>query len=185
MSTHFERNPEILTSALELAMTKYHPAIHAAGVKLVAIMARSFDANEEPVPAIKLAGNPCLAKIKSYNLKQRHLTGYDGEVMVDGDLWDDLEEGQRIALFDHELTHLQIIIGMDGRMKLDDLGRPKLKTIPDDYYINGFFCVIERHGEMANEARNIERVMLRVKASLKVAATDAGKKLATKLQRAA
>jgi hypothetical protein len=180
MATHFDRDPEILTSTLELAF-KYHPAMREAGVKVVSIMARSFDANEEPIPAVKLGGCPCLAKVRTYNLKQRHLTGFDAEIMVDGDRWDDLEEGQRIALLDHELNHLQLCIGMDGRLKLDDLGRPKLKTIPDDWMLTGFTCVIERHGKMANEATAVERAMLRVKAALKVAAENAGEVLVNKV----
>jgi hypothetical protein len=74
---------------------------------------------------------------------------------------------------------------MDGRMKVDDLGRPKLKTIPDDWLLTGFVSVIERHGKMANEAGSVERAMLRVKTALKVAADNASEKVSAKLQRVA
>ena len=169
MSTHFDRNPKTLTDSLPAAMV-YHPSLEALKVQVLLVLARRYNSAEEPVAAVKLAGAPMAAKIRVLPLKQRVITDFDVEIMVDGMVWDDYTEGERVALLDHELTHLEVCVGTDGRPKMDDRGRPKLKTIGDDWVSHGFFDVIRRHGLNATEAKTIQRLNTQVLAALE----DAG-----------
>jgi Putative phage metallopeptidase len=167
--TTFEHQPPDLVEVLDQALN-YHQELRDADVRVLTLRARAFDALEQPEAAIKLAGCPCLAKIRVYNHKMRVLTGFDAEVVVDGHRWDELTPEQRVALLDHELTHLRVMNDEAGEVKLDDLGRPRLRTMPDDFMLTGFYDVIRRHGESANEARSVQQVHLSVKAALKEAA---------------
>jgi hypothetical protein len=169
--THLDRDPKSLVATLNQALASYHKDLREVGVKITVLMARAFDANEDPIAAVKLAGCACLAKIRVYNTKQRLLTGADAEIVVDGRTYDDLDDAQQVALFDHELSHLDLVYGLDKKLSLDDLGRPKLKTHPDDFMLTGFYDVIRRHGESANEAGAVMRVNMSVKAALKDAAS--------------
>lgn len=114
-------------------------------------------------------------------LKDRVLKKVDAQMVINREVWADLSPAQRDALCDHELSHLALkkwaywtLLGPDGkprrgldgqetgeqelRCDLDDLGRPKLVSVPGDVDVgDGFKGVIERWGEAALEYRNLTR----------------------------
>lgn len=177
MSTHFDKNPESMTRYLPQALG-YHPDLVNCGVQVLIVDVRKINAAGEFDDSVKIAGSPCAARVKVLSQKQRLLTGFDAEIMVDGHRWDDYTEESRVALLDHELNHLQVMRDDANKVKLDDLGRPRLGTIPDDFMLTGFLCVIERHGEAALESQSVRIVHLRVMAALEAS----GKVLADNIE---
>lgn len=151
---------------LAAVMEEHHPDLHTAGVKVGVLMA--FNAEGD---AVKASGYPALATMKPCNARERASKDYDCELVVDEIAYRDLRDRQRAALLDHELSHvalvplsvkeLQAAQAYDAAApwwKLDDTGRPRLKSVKGDWMAgDGFAAVIERHGEHAAEFLNLER----------------------------
>ncbi len=81
----------------------------------------------------------------------------DAIVQINGEAWEALRESQRVALVDHELTHLEVnTTGAGDIIHNPQTGRPMLRSVSHD--VEEFASVIERHGlwrpdlEMAAEA---------------------------------
>lgn len=148
-----DRVHELMIHALET----WHTKLHKAEVR-VAIL---FAANKVG-PALKHGGDPVLAKIKVVGLDLRILTGFDALLKIDEKGWEHLEADCQLALIDHELSHLRIM-EKDGRIRRDDIGRPRLRTVPGDWcQSDGFDAVVRRHGLSAVEAISSWQAHLRV-----------------------
>lgn len=140
------------------AMKKWHQALHDAKVRVGILYAESEDG-----PAIKKGGYAVLALVGPLSLKWRVLTDLDALITIDKTQWDELEDDSKVAVLDHELSHLDVVTEDNGfggtRIKRDDIGRPKLKTIDGDWNGgDGFIEVIKRHGEAAIELINSRKV---------------------------
>src|SRR5579862_8211422 len=139
-------------------MRRWHPALAEAGVQVGVLLASNPDGD-----AIVHNGYAALACIKVVALKDRVTKEYDAELLIDEHEWDGLGEPGRIATLDHELSHLRLVplppkqVEPGGpAWKLDDLGRPRLKTVPGDWQGgDGFSAVVERHGSHAVEYHNL------------------------------
>jgi hypothetical protein len=120
---------------LGLVMRSFHPRLREAGVKVVVLFAYNPDGD-----AIKHGGYPALAKVKPLTLKDRVTKNADAELLIDEREWRTLQEPQKDALLDHELSHLDRIDLQGDQLrkarqedanapvwKLDDLGRPRLR----------------------------------------------------------
>ena len=142
------------------AMAKYHQPLHEAKVSLTIIVSSGpRDKNGDVCgPAVSVNGYPAMAAIKATNLKQRAAMLGDAILEIDGDRIDELSDAERAALWDHELTHLEIVVDKDGAVKRDDLGRPKLKSRKHDFQIGGFHEIAERHKTDALETQQINDV---------------------------
>jgi hypothetical protein len=163
MPTTFHEPPPEVAAAVRVVMENWHPRLFEAGVRVGVL----FAANSDGDP-IKHGGYPAAAKIKPTSLKQRHQWPHDAELLIDESVWDELEDARRVALLDHELSHLDTVplkgqelrdaIADGGpRWKLDDLGRPKLRSVNGDWNVgDAFNAVIARHGWDAIEYRNID-----------------------------
>jgi hypothetical protein len=146
-------------------MKESHERLQEAGVKVGII----FAYNPDGEAAVKHGGYPALAKIKPVPLKDRLSKEYDAELIIDEKAYRDLKDEQREALLDHELSHINTVdLNTDElaearahdekapSWKLDDLGRPKLRTVLGDWNVgDGFKQVVVRHGDMAIEYENI------------------------------
>lgn len=147
-------------------MRDAHPRLREAGVKVVVLFAFNPDGD-----AIKHAGYPALAKVKPLSLKDRVTKEADAELLIDEREWRTLREEQKDALLDHELSHLDRIDLKGDELrkarqedakapvwKLDDLGRPRLRSVPGDWSAgDGFKAVIFRHRAAAIEFHNLAR----------------------------
>lgn len=133
------------------AIRRYHPDLESHEVNVAAMFAVNDEDSEKP--AVKLHGYPCLAvvKINSYALRAKGLA--DAEITIDRRRWDDLSPEERLALIDHELTHLTVAKDKHGHAKADNAGRPKLKMRLHDVQYGGFMGIAERHGEASQEAQ--------------------------------
>lgn len=103
--------------------------------------------------AITHNGRRAYGLCKIVNLKDRAKGNGDAEILIDHDYWKNIPEEQQRALLDHELTHIQVCLGKNGDMKLDDLSRPKLAIRKHDIEVGWFSAVAKRHG-----AASIERI---------------------------
>lgn len=159
-------------------MRAWHRPLLDAGV-VVGVLFASSDKPE--VPAIKNKGATVAATMQVVSLKDRVLKKVDAQMVINQQAWNRLTAAQRDALVDHELEHLKLkkfaywtLLGPDGkprrgpdgeetgeqelRCDLDDLGRPKLTTVPGDIESgDGHAVIIRRHGEAAMEYRNLTR----------------------------
>jgi hypothetical protein len=178
MTTYTQANEKQI-AALDRAMAKYHPRLIEAGVKVdlsVAFAKVNEDTGEVMGPALKSRGVALLAKVKILSLEDRVQGHGDARITIDGDRWADLSDGERMALLDHELTHLVVAEEMvrlsppkpgDGpapvapvefKPKLDDHGRPKLRMRPHDVEITGIFIeVLDRHRDASQEHQQVQR----------------------------
>jgi len=145
-------------AVLQRVMTTYHPALLQANIKVAMTMARKFDGNEQPVHCVKFAGANAAAITRTIPLRRRVYDEHDAEIEVDGLTWDELSEAQREALLDHELNHIRASVGDDNAVRLDDMGRPKVNLVPDDFTLTGFYAIGRRHGRTALEWRSVSHV---------------------------
>ena len=155
-SVTYEVADESVVKVIDKAAELYHAELKQYDVKIMAIMAFG-PRNEEDVitrPAIRKNGNACAACIRVLPLKERLVKHADAEMTIDGDKWEEYNDDIRIALVDHELSHLDIKLDKDGNLKKDSLKRPMLGTIRDDIVYWGNSHIAERHGENSIEVIN-------------------------------
>lgn len=172
-TTYTLADDDVLTLVARV-MRLHHPRLREAEVRVGVLMAANSDG-----PAIKRNGYPVIATIKVVPLKDRVTKGYDAELLIDRHDWDDFRDEQMLALADHELSHIDTIDLSPSQLraarqedakaptwKLDDLGRPKLKTVPGDWDAgDGFSAVVARHGPHAVEYVNLTRAKARADAA--------------------
>ena len=159
-------------------MQRSHGPLFEAAVQVGVLMASNPDG-----PAVKHGGYAAFATIKIVGLKDRVTKQYDAEMLIDESEWNQFREGHRTALIDHELSHLTLVKLSPKELraarsedsnapwwKLDDLGRPKLKTVPGDWNAgDGFKEVVQRHGDFAIEYLNLQSAKAKADAARKEA----------------
>ena len=144
--------PGEVRAVLEDVLAEYHPELAEAGVTINLLFANSTGNG----PAVKLHGYPCAAVVKINGLKARVEGVMDATITIDGDAWPDWSTGQRKALIDHELYHLELAHdAKTGNYKYDDAGRPKLKMRNHDWQMGGFDAIARRHGQAAFEVQAV------------------------------
>jgi len=83
--------------------------------------------------------------------RERHLTDYDFCVVINSKVWRLLEQHQKTALIDHELSHC-------GRKADDDKdGNPIWYEVSHD--IEDFAAAVRRHGLWSEDVRKIARAI--------------------------
>lgn len=140
---------------------RHHPELHACGATVGVLMATHRDAGGEPTgqPAVKCHGAAALAKVKVNRLQDRIEGKPDATIVVDDLQFARLTPRQREAVLCHEALHLVPVEDRKGGgWKRDDLGRPVLKTRPDDFVLTGQYAVVELYGEDAVEAMSVRAV---------------------------
>lgn len=178
--TTYQQATDQQLNVLVQAMTDYHPRLVKAGVTVdlsVAFAKVDEETGEVLGPALKVRGVPVLAKVKIMPLEDRIQGSGDARITIDGDRWADLSPDERLAVLDHELTHLQVqeemirqappkagdppspVAPVEFRPKLDDAQRPKLKMRQHDHEYGWFDEVAKRHGKSSIEVQQVERFM--------------------------
>lgn len=159
-----------VTELLAKVMERHHPNLATAGVSVGVLMAYNPDGE-----AVKAGGYPALATMKPCNARERATKDYDAELTIDETAWRELRDRHRLAVLDHELSHLALVPLSPKELqaaqaydaaapwwKLDDRGRPKLKSVKGDFHAgDGFTAVVERHGRWAAEFLNLQRCWTR------------------------
>lgn len=155
------------TNLLARVQTDWHKDLAAVEARVQILFASADPEDENPKAPVKHGGYPARATIRVVPTKDRLVKGYDAEMLVDRDWWGCASEARRVALLDHELSHLEVVtktkekrepgvpIDRDA-VQYDDLGRPKLRLRKADYASSdGFLSVIERHGDNAVEFESL------------------------------
>jgi hypothetical protein len=150
MTTTYTPAKSDVTDVLETVMGRYHGDIADNGITIGILMATS---DEEGEPAVKLHGYPCAATIQITSYKNRCLGIADAVITIEADIWKTFTEAEKIAVLDHELTHLELVYDKDGVLKTDDANRPKLKMRLHDWQLGGFAVIAERHGAASIESQ--------------------------------
>lgn len=164
MSVTYQKADEKVLMLLEQVRDQWHPNLRDANVQIGVLMALNPDGD-----AVTHGGYAALAKIKPVSLKDRVSKSYDAELVIDESKWLALPHEQRVSLLDHELSHLDTIPVPPEELaklraenadapgwKLDDLGRPRLRSIPGNWNAgDGFRDVVARHGHHAVEYLNL------------------------------
>ena len=153
----YERATKDTARQVNAVLKRYHGPLSDAGLTVDILMAAAkTDKNGDPVgPAVTHGGYPCLAKIKIVGLKDRAKGQADAELILDGDRWVELDTEEQVAVIDHELTHLELSIGDNG-IRVDDIGRPKLRIRKHDHQFGWFDEVARRHGRDSIEVQQYE-----------------------------
>lgn len=166
MSTSYEQVDDSVHALATQVLEKHHPELRfvdaaaESGFSFVRLCLLMAINDEDDEPALKREGYPVQAITSVIPLKQRVDKRADAEIVIDRKKWDELDEPQRLALLDHCITHIDIAVDENGLVKTDDIGRPKLRTKPCDFRVEGFRSVARRHGEAAPEviaARQFEQ----------------------------
>lgn len=144
---------------LQEVMSTYHQQrLGDVTIGLLVAHAECYEDTGEPKgPALLVRGVPALGATKINSLKLRAHGLEDAEIVIDGDRWKDLSRGQRLALIDHELTHLELNTTDSGTVRRDDLDRPRLKMRGHDHEFGWFDEVAERHGAASIEVHQAKR----------------------------
>lgn len=139
----------------------HYPDLAECDAKIAVIYvdpARDKDGNVTG-PALKFAGVGAAAKTKIESPENRAMYKTDARILIDKVVWDDLHADGQAALIDHELCHIVVARNKGGMIETHDDLRPKLRTRPDDWLINGFREVVERHGAAAIDYQNVQSIV--------------------------
>lgn len=155
---------------LRKVLSLHHSRLIEVSARVSITFVRAFDKDDEPIPSLKFAGANAVALVKLVSPERKLRIPFDAEIKIDGYLWDELTELSKDALIDHELNHLQVKTDANGVPILDDQNNAKLKLVPDDFVLTGFFNVIRHYGENANEYQSVSRITESVSQALESAA---------------
>lgn len=157
MPTTYDRAPEHVTNRVLELMQQYHSELYEFEVTVDVLCA--FADPETMESPVKVAGYPCLAKVRSVSYKDRVKGCADAEIIIDGDELKIWTERELDAILDHELTHLEITRDNEGAVKRDDLGRPKLKLRKHDVHFGWFDSIAKRYGDDAQEVKQAKSLV--------------------------
>lgn len=161
MPITYDKPDDDTRELLELAIEQWHPALGAAEVNVSLLMAYgpTNEDGETTGYAITVRGMKALAQVKIHNLKLRAHGLGDAELLLDGDEWEGMREEEKLAILDHELTHLEVDETDDGIPKADDQGRPKLRIRLHDFEFGWFKEVAERHKGASQEVQQAQAIV--------------------------
>ncbi len=160
MGTTYEACGGAVDALIATTIKAHHPDLHRLEATVAAVFVVKVDKEGTPQVGLKRNGLPAAAKIQVTPLADRAREMADAKLTICQYAWARLNENQRLALIDHELQHLELKPTEDedgAPVEVDDLGRPRLKLRPHDWELAGFQAVVERHGENALEALQIQR----------------------------
>lgn len=138
---------------------QYHPELEGATIGALFV----FD-EEHGEPVLKHQGYEAAAVVSITPKKQRALGIADAVIVIDRAHWLTLNAGQRDALIDHELEHLDRVISKEtedqpAAPQFDSLGRPKLAMRRHDHQLGWFDDVARRHGDASVEVRQAKQLV--------------------------
>lgn len=150
----YAKAPAEVRETIADVLRRFHGELLAAEVTVDALMVGHSGESADPdTSAVKLHGYECAAVVRVTPLKQRARGIADAQIEIDSGTWQRLSAAERLALIDHELTHLELIRDREGLVKGDDCGRPRLKCRLHDWQLGGFRVIAVRHGAAALEAQ--------------------------------
>lgn len=157
MSVTFEKCDLKVDENIVVILKLHHKEVAETGATIGAYYAvqEQNESGESPTPAIKVHGYPCLAKIKINSYPERVQGKPDATIFIDKGGWEKMAPGEKDALIDHELQHLQSVREKDKPLiwKRDNIGHPILKIRKHDHQFGWFNVIAERHGDNSVEIK--------------------------------
>jgi hypothetical protein len=154
MSWYGIANEEV-NLTIQKVMQENHGDLHAAGVTITALIARS-----EEGPAIKVRGSEAAGSIRITKLTERTCGLGDALMILDGESMIAWSSKRLQAVIDHELRHLMLAKNKKtGQIQLDDEGRPKLRIRPHDFEFGWFARTAELYGEESYEVSQAREIV--------------------------
>lgn len=154
MSWYSIANEEV-NLTIQKVMKENHGDLHAEGVKITALIARS-----EEGPALKVGGKEALGCIRVTKLTERTLGLGDALMILDGESMMAWSSKRLQAVIDHELRHLMLAKNKrTGEIQRDDEGRPKLRIRPHDFEFGWFARTAELYGEESYEVSQAREIV--------------------------
>lgn len=154
MKTYDQAPPETHERIAAL-IERFHPDLKKVGIRIDLLMASS---DVEDAHAVTCGGYPAYAVVKILGPKERAMGRGDAEIVIDRDEYEAMTQAKRDALLDHELYHLNVKLGRDGKAKLDDHSRPCLKMRKHDRQFGWFDEIARRHQENSIEVQQATQI---------------------------
>ena len=157
MGISYTNGLDSVTRLVATVMHENHCDLEKRGVTIRVLMAIKQDKDEEVIPAWPLeGGREVLTKTTITPLRDRVSGIPDATITLDEEWgWNRLSETRRYALIDHALLRLDLKRDKDGIPLFDDANRPRLCYRPYDLVIKGYAEALARHGEAAEESRQV------------------------------
>lgn len=145
----FTTAPDEVLEIIRHRRAEFYKQLDEAGVTFAVLMVKKDGSG----PALSAGGYPALAMIGKQAQHIRAAGGADVLLQIDLKRWAEMEPGQRIALIDHELHHLEVHEDTDAStgFELDPQGRPKITIRKHDYQFGWFTEIAARHGKNSPE----------------------------------
>ena len=154
MSWYSIANEEV-NLTIQKVMKENHGDLHAEGVTITALIARSEDG-----PALKVGGREALGCIRVTKLTERTLGLGDALMILDGESMPAWSSKRLQAVIDHELRHLVLAKSKKtGEIQRDDEGRPKLRIRPHDFEFGWFSRTADLYGEESYEVSQAREIV--------------------------
>lgn len=161
MPVYEKAGPPVLDVVRD-AIERYHPELDQFGVRIDVLVASAAidDCGNPRGPGLTKHGREVLGLARVTTQKQRVVGAGDCELIVNGDIWPELSDEERLSLVDHELQHFELVKDKDDdtetAVALDDHLRPKLRIRPHDVELGLFEVTYHRHGEAGVEHKAFE-----------------------------
>lgn len=157
--TIYDKAPADVGKILGRMMKAHHADLEKHGVTVDLLAALADPESDEP--ALKFHGYQCAAIVKVNAYKLRVQGHADAEIVIDGERWDEWSDAEKAAIIDHELEHLDLVVGKKGDVKLDKADRPKLRCKLHDHQFGWFDAIARRHKQHSIEVKQYEDFQLR------------------------
>ena len=133
MATILSKAPVRILEVLSKATNDDHKRLTDHQVTVDVLMAES---TKDGKSALSLHGYPAKAIARITPYRQRVQGMADAVIEVDAVAWDRLTYAEQVALFSHELAHLELCFTKKhNQLKTDALGRPKLELKAHDWQL--------------------------------------------------
>lgn len=158
MSKVYSKAPSGVAERVAHLLKVFHRPLHDAGLRVDLVSVADNDPdNDAP---LKLNGYPCAAVVRVIGLKDRSKGAGDVEVVIDEARYIQMNDGEKDALLDHELEHIELQLKKNGRVAIDACGRPKCKMRLHDVQFGWFRSIAERHGIASHECKQATKLYL-------------------------
>lgn len=152
---------------------KYLPIDREESPELYAQLARLIDKYHEELAQARIVlawhygwkpdkdGRLTLGKCRKLTELDQRLADFDFVVILNADVWPELNEPQREAILDHELCHAAPALDEEGEQKEDSTGRKCWRVRRHD--VEEFSEIVTRHGLYTSELEKLGKAILKRK----------------------
>lgn len=141
-------------------MKQHHGELAKAGVSLEVLFAKpnENEQGEQIGTPLKAGGLEVPFTTTITSLKHRTKGQKDLEIVLNYPRWEEMDDGQKVALLDHALCTIALVKNKEGTHLVDKLDRPRLRRRPPSHALGWYAAVAARHGEDAPAVRILRSI---------------------------